>query len=270
MAPETKLAGDLELWLRFFRHAPLHTVDTVLGGYRFYGDQRGVTLAEQYYQEALAFLAQEQKMLELGQSTDFFPAIPKILSVEKRELAPPPGNHAYPNHVKCWAEYTEDLLICTNNMIAERRYGLAPFWLHEIELFCLLKPRAACLLRPALDPLEQGWKQLESICNRAAAYEQADRHDTAATLYREGHDLDPGHALAAAGLLRCLQQCGKSREALGLLPSILSLHAHDGGVVAVAVAVLSGFGAREQALGVCQEFLSVNPHDERIQKLAAE
>ena len=89
-------------------------------------------------------------------------------------------------------------------------------------------------------------------------------------MYREGHELDPGYAPAAAGLLRCLQQCGNSREALGLLPSILSLHAHDADVIDAAVTILSGYGAREQALGVCQEFLSVNPHDERIHKLTVE
>ncbi len=267
LAPDARLAGDLELWLRFFRHAQLHTVDTLLGGYRFYGDQRGVTLADQYYQESLTFFAQEKKSLELGQSTSYFPAIPKVLSVEKQELAALPGSHAYPNHVRCWAEYTEDLLLCTNNMITERRYSLAPFWLHEIELFCLLKPRAACLLRSAIEALGQGWKQLESTCYKASAHEQAGRADTAATLYREGYDLDPGHAPAVAGLLRCLQQCGNSCEALGLLPSILSLHAHDGDVVAVAVTILSGYGALEQALGVCQEFVSVNPHDERILQL---
>ena len=30
-----KLAGDYELWLRFFQFAKLHTVDTVFGGFRF-------------------------------------------------------------------------------------------------------------------------------------------------------------------------------------------------------------------------------------------
>lgn len=32
---DLKLAGDYELWLRFFKFAKLHTVDTVFGGFRF-------------------------------------------------------------------------------------------------------------------------------------------------------------------------------------------------------------------------------------------
>ncbi len=30
--------GDFELWVRFFRHARLHTVDALIGGYRFHDD----------------------------------------------------------------------------------------------------------------------------------------------------------------------------------------------------------------------------------------
>lgn len=34
------LAGDFELWARFFRHAELYAVETPLGGFRFHGDQK--------------------------------------------------------------------------------------------------------------------------------------------------------------------------------------------------------------------------------------
>jgi hypothetical protein len=34
------LAGDFELWARFFDHAPLHAVETPLGGFRFHGEQK--------------------------------------------------------------------------------------------------------------------------------------------------------------------------------------------------------------------------------------
>jgi hypothetical protein len=34
------LAGDFELWARFFKHAPLYAVETPLGGFRFHGDQK--------------------------------------------------------------------------------------------------------------------------------------------------------------------------------------------------------------------------------------
>jgi GT2 family glycosyltransferase len=34
------LAGDFELWARFFDHATLHAVETPLGGFRFHGEQK--------------------------------------------------------------------------------------------------------------------------------------------------------------------------------------------------------------------------------------
>lgn len=34
------LAGDFELWARFFEHAELHAVEVPLGGFRFHGDQK--------------------------------------------------------------------------------------------------------------------------------------------------------------------------------------------------------------------------------------
>jgi hypothetical protein len=54
------LAGDLELWVRFFRHAPLHFVDTLLGGNRRHPDQRSVRFREAYLREAEVVLAEER------------------------------------------------------------------------------------------------------------------------------------------------------------------------------------------------------------------
>lgn len=38
---ELPYAFDLDLWMRFFEHAPLVYVETILGGYRYHGDRRG-------------------------------------------------------------------------------------------------------------------------------------------------------------------------------------------------------------------------------------
>ncbi len=37
-----RMAGDFELWVRFFRHAPLHTVDALIGGFRLHAASLGV------------------------------------------------------------------------------------------------------------------------------------------------------------------------------------------------------------------------------------
>ncbi len=52
-----RLAGDFELWARFFEHAPLYGVDTPLGGYRNHDGQLMANYRDQYLQEAEAVLA---------------------------------------------------------------------------------------------------------------------------------------------------------------------------------------------------------------------
>lgn len=55
-----KLAGDFELWLRFFRYAQLYTTEALLGGFRVYGtEQLSVAEYKRYLEEANLALRQE-------------------------------------------------------------------------------------------------------------------------------------------------------------------------------------------------------------------
>lgn len=49
---ELEYAGDLELWIRFFRHGLLYSVDTLLGGYRGHGNQKACLFMDRYVAEA--------------------------------------------------------------------------------------------------------------------------------------------------------------------------------------------------------------------------
>ena len=55
-----ELAGDLELWCRFFRYAPVYRTDAMLGGYRYHGDQRAQLFMAQYIDQAGKILEQER------------------------------------------------------------------------------------------------------------------------------------------------------------------------------------------------------------------
>ena len=52
------LAGDFELWCRFFDHAPLHAVATPIAGFLRHGEQKTATRFEAYLDEAEAVLRQ--------------------------------------------------------------------------------------------------------------------------------------------------------------------------------------------------------------------
>ena len=51
-----QLAGDFELWARFFDHADLYGVELPLGGFRVHGDQKTAHRMKTYLDESLAVL----------------------------------------------------------------------------------------------------------------------------------------------------------------------------------------------------------------------
>lgn len=65
-----KLAGDMELWARFFRHAHLHTTNALLGGFRHRRDaQRSKDFRDLYLQECIQVIRRERHRLTPLQRT---------------------------------------------------------------------------------------------------------------------------------------------------------------------------------------------------------
>lgn len=50
--PDLRMAGDFELWARFFEHAELYAVTAPLGGFRFHGEQKTGDGGLRYLREA--------------------------------------------------------------------------------------------------------------------------------------------------------------------------------------------------------------------------
>ena len=57
MDESLRIAGDFELWARFFEHAELYGVSTPLGGFRVHGDQLSTQHLEKYVQICSDILA---------------------------------------------------------------------------------------------------------------------------------------------------------------------------------------------------------------------
>lgn len=249
---EVDLAGDLELWCRFFRTACLHTIDTLLGGYRFHDGQRGVVEAEKYRQQANFCAMREQRCCTILH--DQLPPPPAPLSIGRDRLASfvaMSGIQLMPlNHFRCWCEYAEDLLIIMKALLHERRIEQALFWQREISVLSLAKPRLTVLLATTLEKLLAEW---ENTKNSVDLME-----------YQDVNKLAPYWGHANAMVLRNLQSTGNRAKTLEALSVILARHAHDSNVVRVAISLLYDYGAIEQALGVCEEYLSVDPHDDEI------
>jgi glycosyltransferase involved in cell wall biosynthesis len=80
------LAGDFELWARFYEHADLHGVGAILGGFRVHGSQKTATQLGQYYGEAehvLSHYAAKPRGRLAGLFRRYFmiPAEPKLLQI---------------------------------------------------------------------------------------------------------------------------------------------------------------------------------------------
>ncbi len=66
MSTELKLAGDMELWARFFRHAKLYTVQSLLGGFRYRREgQRSRDFRDNYLSECAAVVRRERVRMGL-------------------------------------------------------------------------------------------------------------------------------------------------------------------------------------------------------------
>ncbi len=58
------LAGDMELWARFFRYASLYSVDYALAFYRVHGKNKAIQYMQQYKAEADTVVKRELKLLQ--------------------------------------------------------------------------------------------------------------------------------------------------------------------------------------------------------------
>lgn len=263
------LAGDLELWCRFFRYAPLYTVDTLVGGYRFHPGQRGAVFATGYLAEAESCIAREQYLC--GQPVQLLPGPPPPLEINREQLTAFVSKHdvrvKQPNHTSCWCEYTEDLIALANDMCPKTDVQDPSFFINEVSRFSVAKPRAAWILRQHLQWLQDAWHQLGLVRDEGSRREAAGKYSEALKYYSKVFEMAPSVAATAQDLLRCLLEMGNYAEALGILPTILERHVHDAGVASMASEVLSRCGAYEQAAEVCKELLVVDPHNEKIRNV---
>jgi O-antigen biosynthesis protein len=114
-----KLAGDLELWARFFRHAQLFVVDDVLGAFRMHTGQKTEQAMAQYSSEAEMILDLENKLFAEQSDKVLLPAPP---SIQTRRTDPAlAAEQELNNKLRSWAENVEALLATERNLSMERK-----------------------------------------------------------------------------------------------------------------------------------------------------
>jgi glycosyltransferase involved in cell wall biosynthesis len=71
---DLRLAGDLELWVRFFRYEQLYTVDALLAGFRNHPGQKTKSLLAEYNAEAEEILEAETRFFRRNGNGPLLPA----------------------------------------------------------------------------------------------------------------------------------------------------------------------------------------------------
>ena len=66
LSTEFRVEGDFELWTRFFRHAPLYSVNALIGGYRLHDDALSASNMERYNRNCDEIAAREVERLSGG------------------------------------------------------------------------------------------------------------------------------------------------------------------------------------------------------------
>lgn len=78
-----KYAGDFELWARFFRYSRLHTIDALIGGFRYHDKQKTAAGLDVYFAEADSIVKTEREQIEKGFFAEFTDAPKPIMRPSK-------------------------------------------------------------------------------------------------------------------------------------------------------------------------------------------
>jgi len=76
------LAADMDLWRRFFRHAPLYPLDMPIGLFRVHPTQRSHLFRAQYFREAEQASRDEWELIRSGGFTTMRPGVKPLLRAE--------------------------------------------------------------------------------------------------------------------------------------------------------------------------------------------
>jgi glycosyltransferase involved in cell wall biosynthesis len=79
MSTSYRAEGDFDLWVRFFKHAKLHSVDALIGGYRLHEDALSLGNVDRYNSVCNSIIDRELESIEWGKSVKRFRRFGKLI-----------------------------------------------------------------------------------------------------------------------------------------------------------------------------------------------
>lgn len=267
-----KLAADLWLWTKFFNHAPIHAVNTMIGGYRLTDANAAILQKDKYDFESIAIIDSEHQV----QDPDVYntkPMPPVIeFSVESfKEYCAARGLVLSSScDLKCHQSYLSSLTSLAHGHFHDGLYTMELFLRDEF-----------AKLEPSSNPEFIAFNKL--ITEKAAIAEdvvtarqyadkllQSGDARRAADVYRTVLDASSLYDDATFGYALCCEANGDYESFLNYLLKTLEINPYHENATVKAVEFYKKQGRINEARNILDNYSTLNPDNSRINQLLAE
>jgi len=254
------LAADAELWLRFFRHAPLYYHMALLGGFRLHGNQRSLLQMQEYVAEIKHAVEQE---LYMPAEKNYFVSMPPPLCITstayiafaRRNGIPRfhcPLSQTGQKYVKTFFEWVQT--------VAKGRLELAEIFEAELSLWDENMGEVAALNKQLKRSLEEK-KAAVGLIHQGEEYYKAGKMEEALKAMFEALDIWPSSVEGMADLAVVLHQKGMHEEAITYLTQATDCNPSLPQPYRNLATILFEMGKRAEAKYVLEFYLARNPDD---------
>lgn len=267
-----ELAGDLELWVRFFRVTVLHQVDTLLAGFRrVYGTQKSYLHREQYYHEAKTILTAERA--RFAGVLDALPAMPEPFKIDSEQVAALIAQPGFAPALSldsrpAWRHYLDDIRVAVARLHNGQPLERVDFFQREVGLLTLIEKRHVVAellqlnkLSVLRDQCQRFLQEGEDILGQGECRGAEQRFSRAAAI-------DPCSARLHRDLGRLNLCRGEYVRAFNEFRFALEYQPYNAGLAEEMIAVLCRLGLDAVAAAFCREFLTINPDCPEVRRLA--
>jgi glycosyltransferase involved in cell wall biosynthesis/cytochrome c-type biogenesis protein CcmH/NrfG/ubiquinone/menaquinone biosynthesis C-methylase UbiE len=271
LSTELKLAGDMELWTRFFRYAQLYSIDTFLGGFRYHDDQRSAVLRESYMKESREVVNRE-RLLFSAEPAELMPMPPQLqLNMERfssflrehgitsQEL----GNYS------CWTRYRDDLSLLVDSIARSGRLEMITFVGQEADRIDLLAREGSfgAEKREVIGQIKNALCYADELNRRGEESYLAGDDANARKDFNEAIRLYPGFSTAYNNLGIISYKNGDMVAALDCMNKALVINPFNREVLLNIREMPELPGYKDYAENRCDYYLELNPDDLEIAKL---
>jgi glycosyltransferase involved in cell wall biosynthesis/ADP-heptose:LPS heptosyltransferase/ubiquinone/menaquinone biosynthesis C-methylase UbiE len=131
--PKYSLAGDLELWIRFFRYAVLCSFDALIGGWRRHDDQKSSSQRNIYIAQAEAIIENEVKHFSYI-SPAILNNLDAFLKYDFKQLQNSGLNFSIIRGENCWKHYQDDITKIRTHAVQNNKIQIINLLNSEFEL----------------------------------------------------------------------------------------------------------------------------------------